>query len=74
MEQRAVIKLNAKISKNAAETFILMQKIYGNACLSRSDVFRWHKRFLNGRGCLEDDEHTGRPISLRTSDSIVKVR
>jgi len=34
----------------------------------------WHKRFLNGRESLEDDEHTGRPISIRKPETIEKVR
>jgi hypothetical protein len=29
--------------------------------LGRSAVFKWHKYFAQGRGSLEDDEHTGRP-------------
>lgn len=74
MEQRAVIKFNARLGNSASETFRMMQQVYGNACLSRSNVFVWHKRFLNGRDSLEDDEHTGRPISIRTPDSICKVR
>jgi hypothetical protein len=27
--------------------------------LGRSAVFKWHKRFAQGRNSLEDDEHTG---------------
>jgi len=30
MEQRAVIKFNAKLGKSASETFRLMQQIYGS--------------------------------------------
>jgi len=74
MEQKAVIKFNAKLGKSAAETFRLMQQVYGDACLSRSNVFVWHKRFLNDRESLEDDEHTGRPISIQKPETIEKVR
>ena len=49
MEQRAVIKLNLKLGKNASETFWLMQQVYGDDCSSRENVFLWHKRFLEGR-------------------------
>jgi len=72
-EQRSVIKFNAKIGKNVSDTFQLMQKVYGECCLSRSSVFLWHKRFLDGRQSLEDEKHTGRPISSRTMDIIEKV-
>ena len=73
MEQRAVIKFNVKLGKCASETFRLMQQVYGIACLSRSNVFVWHKRFLEGRDSLEDDEHTERPLSIRSAYSIGKV-
>ena len=49
MEQRAVIKFHAKLGKNASETFWLMQQVYSYDCLSRANVFLWHKRFLEGR-------------------------
>jgi hypothetical protein len=29
-------------------------------------VFKWHKRFAQGRESLEDDKHTGRPRTVRT--------
>lgn len=74
MEQRAVIKFHAKLGKNASETLKLMQQVYGDNCLSRTNVFVWDKRFLEGRESLEDDKHTGRPISVRTPEMIEKVR
>ena len=63
MEQRAVIKFHAKLGKNALETFWLMQQVCGDDCLTRANVFLWHKRFLGGREKLEDDNREGRPIS-----------
>ena len=68
MEQRA------KLGKKASETFRLMQQVYGDDCLSRANVFLWHKRFLEGRERLEDDNREGRPISTRTPEMIEKVR
>ncbi|KYN33829.1 hypothetical protein ALC56_11905, partial [Trachymyrmex septentrionalis] len=63
VEQRAVIKFNAKLGKSASETFRLMQ-IYGNQCLGRTAVFAWHKRFLEGRETLEDDKKSGRSNTM----------
>ncbi|KYN44946.1 hypothetical protein ALC56_00598 [Trachymyrmex septentrionalis] len=74
MEQRAVIKFNAKLGKSASETFRLMQQIYGNQCLGRTAVFEWHKSFLEGRETLEDDKKSERPILVRTPEMIEKVR
>ncbi|UYV70364.1 hypothetical protein LAZ67_7002686 [Cordylochernes scorpioides] len=54
--------------------YILMKQVYGTLCLSKSNVFIWHKRFSDGRNTLEDDKHTGRPSSSKTPESIEKVR
>ncbi|KAG5335786.1 SETMR methyltransferase, partial [Acromyrmex heyeri] len=51
-----------------------MQQVYGSQCLSRTAVFEWHKRFLEGRETLEDDKKSGRPILVRTPEMIEKVR
>ncbi|UYV80064.1 hypothetical protein LAZ67_18001570 [Cordylochernes scorpioides] len=72
--QRAVIKFNAKLGKSASETYILKKQVYGTLCLSKSNVFIWHKRFSDGRNTLEDDKHTRRPSSSKDSESIEKVR
>ncbi|UYV70752.1 hypothetical protein LAZ67_8000486 [Cordylochernes scorpioides] len=73
-DPRAVIKFNAKLGRSASETYILMKQVYGTLCLSKSNVFIWHKRFSNGRNTLEDeDKHTGRPSSSETPESIEKV-
>ncbi|KAG5330105.1 SETMR methyltransferase, partial [Acromyrmex heyeri] len=70
MEQRAVIKFNAKLGKSASETFRSMQQVYGSQCLGRFE----HKRFLEGRETLEDDKKLGRPILVRTPEMIEKIR
>ncbi|EGI59880.1 FLJ37770-like protein [Acromyrmex echinatior] len=57
MEQRAVIKFNAKLAKSTSETFRSMQQVYVDSqCLGRTTVFEWHKRFLEGRETLEDNK------------------
>jgi len=42
------------------------------ACLGH--VFEWHKRFLEGRESLKDDDRPGRPRTAVTDDNIEKVR
>ncbi|KAJ4437672.1 hypothetical protein ANN_17817 [Periplaneta americana] len=51
----------------------MMQQVYGEDAVSRSVVFRWHRRFLQGRDSLEDDVRTGRPQTIRTERKIQEV-
>ena len=69
-----MIKFNAKLGKSETTTFKSMQQVYGDNCMGRTQVFEWYKRFVDGRESLEDDKHTGRPISTRTPEIIEKIR
>ena len=51
-----------------------MKKIYNHDCLSRARVHEWFTRFRDGREDINDDEHTGRPKSVFTENSIEIVR
>jgi hypothetical protein len=72
-EQRVATKFCLKAGLSATETLVLVQKAYGNEAVSRSNVFRWYSRFLDGRELVEDDERDGRPKSTRTEVNIFAV-
>ena len=44
-EQCVVIKFCCKVDFLATKTVQLIQKAYGDAALSRTIIFEWHKRF-----------------------------
>jgi hypothetical protein len=46
--------------------FQMTKQSYGEEALGHSAMFKWHKRFAQGRESWEDDEHTGRPRTVRT--------
>jgi hypothetical protein len=48
IEQRYAIKFCVKLNKSAAETFSSLTEAYGDAALSRTMVFRWHRAFKVG--------------------------
>ena len=48
----------------------LIQKAYGDAALSGTTIFEWHKRFRERRESVKDDERSGRPTTSRTDDNI----
>jgi len=73
-EQRTNIKFCFKIGKNATETLELLKIAYGDNCLSKTQVYEWHRRFKAGREDVNDDERPGRPSEAITVKNIEKVR
>ena len=54
------------------ECFQLLKEVFGDNCMSRTQVYKWHKRFLKGREVVEDDGRAGRPVTLRTDENLKK--
>ena len=49
----------------------MLRDVYGDSSMSRTKVFEWHKRFVEGR---EDDPKSGRPCTSTTDTNIEKIR
>ena len=73
VEQRVNVKLCVKLVKSATETYDLLNKIYGDDCLSRTQVYGRFKRFKEGREEIGDDQRPGRPSTSKTDSNIEKV-
>ena len=54
LEQGSAIKFCVKLGESATVTYEKLQRTYGEHSLSRAQVFRWHKSFLEGREQVED--------------------
>lgn len=74
MEQRAVIKFHAKLGTSATRTFEMMQKVYGDNCLSRGRIFDWHRQFREGREDLQDEYRQPKAKKSRTPEIIESAR
>ena len=61
-----------KLNKYATETFASLTQAYGDANLSRTTVFKWHKAFKGGRE--NEDHRSGRPISSTNDQNVEVVR
>jgi hypothetical protein len=72
-EQRVAITFCFKAGLSATETLVLVQKVYGNEAVNRSNVFRCYSRFRDGRELVEVEEKGGRPKSTRTEVNIAAV-
>jgi len=66
-QQCCVIKFCVKLGESATVTFEKLQRAYEEYSLSRAQVFRWHKSFLEGREQVEDEPCAGRPSTSKTT-------
>jgi len=73
MQKRVNVKFCVKLGKSTTETYNLLKKIYGDECLSRTQVFEWFKRFKEGREEIGDDQRPGCPSTSKTDANIEKV-
>ncbi|XP_039314693.1 protein GVQW3-like [Solenopsis invicta] len=74
VEQRYAIKFCVKLGKSATETLPLIQQAFGSDCLSKSQVFRWHKSFKEGQEEVTDEPRIGRPSTSRIDENVTRVR
>jgi len=70
VEQRINVKFCVKLGKSATETYDLLKKVYGDGCLSGTEVFEW---FKEGREEIGDDQRPGHPSTSKTEANIKKV-
>ena len=73
-EQRVCIKFCANLAKSATETLKMIQQGFRDQSLSHTQVFQWHMRFKTGRTSVDDDEHTGRPTSCITPETVARIQ
>jgi len=73
-EQRVCITFCSNLGKRATETLEMIQQGFGDQSLSRTQVFQWHVRFKTGRTSVDDDEHTGRPTSCTTPETVARIQ
>lgn len=52
----------------------MLQQAYEGECLSKSQVYRWHKAFKEGREDVTDEDRSGRPSTSRDDNSVQRVR
>jgi len=63
VEEEKHVAICCKVDFSATKAVELIQKAYGDAALSRTTIFEWHKRLREGRESVKDDERCGRPTS-----------
>ena len=69
-EEQYAIKFCFKLGKNATEKYGMLQTTFRPSCINRASVFKWHKRFKEGREPVRDDERCGRSKEVNTPELI----
>ena len=74
LEQRTNIKFLVKLGKSGNEIREILMQIYRDNDMKKTAVYRWVKRFSEGRESITDEERPGRPATSRTEENIAKIR
>jgi len=53
---------------------LILVQIYGDNTMNKTAVYKWVKRFSEGRESVTDEERSGHPTTSRTEENIAKVR
>ena len=72
VQQRVNIKFFTKLGKSGTEIYNLLTEVYGDQCLSRTQVFEWFKKFKEGREYVGDEPKPGRPSTAKTQENVEK--
>ena len=73
LEQRAAIKFCVKNGFSRIKIIEYMTNVYGDAAPKMTAIYKWFKRFEEGREALTDDERSGRPVTL-TSTHVAVIK
>jgi len=52
----------------------MLVQVYGDNATKKTAVYKWVKRFSEGRESVTDEEISGLPATSRTEENIAKVR
>jgi hypothetical protein len=52
----------------------MIQQAFGDHSFSHAQVFQWDAWFKTGCTSVDDDEHTGRPRSCTTPETVARIQ
>ena len=73
LEARYAIKFCVKLGKSPTDTFEMVKTAYGPSFMSQATVYRWHRRFQDGREQVRDDDRSGRERDVRTPELVDQI-
>jgi len=72
LEQRTNIKFLVKLGKSGNEIREMLMQVYGNNAMKKTAVYKWVKRFSEGRESVTDEEIPEQPATSKTEENIIR--
>ncbi|GBM54152.1 hypothetical protein AVEN_189811-1 [Araneus ventricosus] len=63
MEQKIILKFLYKLRKSAGQIHGMLKQVYGDDTVSLKTLYTSFKKFIDGRGSVEDEHRNGRPTT-----------
>jgi len=73
LEQRTNIKFLVKLGKSGNEIREMLMQVYRDNVMKKTAVYKWVKRFSEGRDSVTDEERSGLQATSRTEENIANV-
>ena len=73
-EQRVYCKIRAQLGFPPTKIHADLQKVYRNGVLKYATVYKWVRRFNDGRESIENNRRVGRPVSVLTERNVATVK
>ena len=73
-EQRVYCKIRAQLWFPPTEIHADLLKVYGNGAFKYGTVYKWVRRFNDGRKSIENDRRVGWPVTVLTEKNVATVK
>jgi len=73
LEQRMNITFLVKHGKSGNEIREMLVQVYGGNAMKKRAVYKWVKRFSEGRESVTDEARSERPATSRTEENVTKI-
>ncbi|KAJ8953745.1 hypothetical protein NQ318_015401 [Aromia moschata] len=72
LEQQVSLNFHVELGKTFTKAYAMLKEVYGNECLSLTQVFEWFKRFKEGREASENDPRPEWPSTSKMDKNFEK--
>jgi len=73
LEQQTNIKFLVKLGKSGNKIKEMLVQVYGDNAMKKTAVYKWVKRFSEGRESVTDEERSARPATSRIEEDVAKI-